>query len=362
MLLDRYRKRFSFARCQLTLLLACIAGAIWGQTPPPLRYPWDARPATCFNESRVAAPECALDSWPTFDETVRRVAFLYQTEQFSLLEQALAELVSSNKRFVSGRPLSSAAYWAFRRVMPAPGVPTAEKDRVVRWRAAFPQSYFVIFAEARFLYGNAWNTRGSGFAGSVSKESWELFSMRLREAEQVLLKAPQQLKDTPLWHNQLLAISLDTDAAQSDRQETFERSVKAWPDYYDFYDLMLTRLVPRWGGSWDKVDSFIDYWAKRQVQREGTSLYARLYINLANQRITPDQTRLDWNKMKRSFVDLITRYPDPAFKNLYASYACFARDKTAFEDAMRGLPSNLLMPNYWLSGHSHEACLRWAGI
>jgi len=63
--------------------------------------------------------------------------------------------------------------------------------------------------------------------------------------------------------------------------------------------------------------------------------------------------------MKRSFVDLIARYPDPPFKNLYASYACFARDKTAFEDAMRGLPSNLLMPNFWLSGHSHEACLRW---
>src|SRR5258708_15822896 len=149
--------------------------------------------------------------------------------------------------------------------------------------------------------------------------------MRLREAEQVLLDAPQQLKDTPLWHNLLLAISLDTNTVQSDPQATFESAAKAWPDYYDFYDLMLSRLVPIWGGSWEKVDSFVDYWARQRVEREGTSLYARLYINLGGQRVTPDETSLDWNRMKQSFVDLIARYPDPVFKNLYASYACFAR-------------------------------------
>jgi hypothetical protein len=360
--LDRYKMRFSLARCQLALLLACVGGATLAQTPSPSRYPWDARPATCLNESRAAAPECALDNWPTFDETVQRVAFLYQTEQFPLLERALADIVSSNKRYVSGNPASSAAYWAFRRLMPGPGVPSGTKDRVARWRAAIPQSYFVVFAEARYQYGNAWNARGSGYAGSVSKESWELFSTRLREAEQVLLKAPQQLRDTPLWHNLLLAISLDTDAVQSDPQDVFERAVKAWPAYYDFYNIVLTRLVPRWGGSWEKVDTFIDYWTKQQASREGASLYARLYINLRSQGITPDQTRLSWEKMKRSFVDLIARYPDPVFKNLYASYACFARDKAAFVEAMRGLPSNLLLRDYWLSGHSHEACLRWAGI
>jgi hypothetical protein len=341
-------------------MLVVAAGPAWGQAPSPPRYPWDIRPATCLNGPRVAAPGCTVENWPTFDETRRRVAGLYQAEQFSLLEQALAEIAASQTRFTSGRPATSAAYWAFRLLMPGPGVPVAEQDRMARWRAAVPHSSFATLAEARFLYAHAWNARGSGYAQSVSKEAWAIFAARLHEAERVLLRAPQPLQDTPWWHNLLLSVALDTRTAQTDPQATFIRGVTKWPEYYDFYDIMVKRLMPKWGGTWEKLEAFIVYWATQQAPREGTSLYARLYVNLRDQGVTPGETQVNWPHMQRSFGDLIARYPDPAFKNLYASYACFARDKAAFGDAMRGLPPALLMPQEWLAGHTHDACVRWA--
>ncbi|HET9404495.1 MAG TPA: hypothetical protein VFO57_07935 [Burkholderiales bacterium] len=80
------------------------------------------------------------------------------------------------------------------------------------------------------------------------------------------------------------------------------------------------------------------------------------------ERVAPDTTRYNWARMKKSLEDLIARYPDPVHKNRYASYACVARDKNVFGEAMRRLPPNEIDRNAWLHGHSYEACLRWAGI
>ena len=280
------------------------------------RYHWDRRPAECLSEPRASAPECVLDSWPTLNVAADQIAVLYRVRQFPLLERALGEVLSSDKRFSDGRPVVTAGYLAFRRMMAASRASPRERDTIASWKEAIPQSYFAVFAEARFLYASAWAARGSGYSSSVSKEAWELFAIRMREAEQVLLNAPQQLKETPWWHELLLSVSLDSDAVQSDPRSTFERAVAAWPEYYDF------------------------------LLREGA---------------TPDQTRMNWATMKRSFADLIARYPDRYFKNLYASYACFARDKAAFGEAMRALPVDLVVPANWLPGHSYDACLRWAG-
>lgn len=326
-------------------------------------YPWERRPADCLDPAKANERRCAPEeNWPTFDFTIQRIASLYSGGQFVLLERALKDVVSSKKRFDDGDSPAAAAYWTFRRLMPGPGTHARHKDVIARWRDAVPSSYFVPFAEARFMYGNAWNVRGSGLGGSVSKESWELFNLRLREAEQLLLDSPAPIKDTPLWHNLLLAITQDTPHTKHKPDEVFEEAVRRWPDYYDFYEVRLSRLVPKWGGSWEQVESFVDRWSNEVSSSEGHSLYARLYTSLKDQRITPDQTAMDWVKMRRSFEDLAKRYPSARFKNLYASYACFARDRPAFGAASAKLSARELDPEFWLSGHSYEACMRWAGI
>jgi hypothetical protein len=325
------------------------------------RYPWDNRPAKCG--AAPADPACNLESWPDIPETTRRVALLYSTEQFALLERALGELHATKKRFEGGDMPVNGAYWAFRRLMPAPGTQPAERDRVARWRQAVPDSTFATFAEARYLYGYAWAARGGGYGGTVSPESWELYGIRMREAEKVLAGAPKTLKDSPLWHNLMLAIALDTDKVDADARQVFETAVERWPAYYDFYDLMVSRLVPRWGGTWQKVDEFIRHWSSRQEASEGKSLYARLYVLLSLRHSAhPTETMMDWPTMRASFDDLVQRYPNTWYRNRYASYACLTRDKETFNRVMAGLKPEQLNPRAWLSGHSYDACIRWANV
>lgn len=351
-----------FFRAAVILLFVSVAATVEAEDAVSSSYPWDTTFQNCATESHPSGQGCISDDWPTFSLAVQRIAFLYRSEQFSLLERAMTELTKTDKAFVDGYPAASAVYWAFRRMMPGSGAKIDEQGRIQRWKNAVPNSYFAVFAEARYLYASAWSVRGSGYASSVSPESWELFSLKLRNAERTLLEAPQPLKDTPLWDNLLLAISLDSSEVESKPQDVFENAVRRWPRYYDFYEVMLSRLVPKWGGSWEKVEAFIDKWSGLRKAHEGESLYARLYISLLNQGVTPDKTVMKWETMRTGLGHLVSRYPDTKFKNLYASYACFARDRPTFNKAMGQLPKSELVPDHWISGHSYEACIRWAVI
>lgn len=326
------------------------------------RYPWDQRPTKCFAPDAPPFGDCKLENWPSFGLTSRRLAILYYNGQFALLERALAEVATPERRFASGESGDLAIYEAFRQVLNGGNVdPEAWQRQIAQWRAVAPNSRYTYFAEARFYYAHAWAARGSGYASSVSKESWQLFNIRLQQSEQMLLQAPVYLKESPLWHNLLLAVASDTRNVRSDPDEVFERAIKRWPSYYNFYAVRLTRMFPQWGGSWDEIEAFIRQWSKAQEATEGRSLYARLYIAVLGMGYTPDETHYDWGLMKESLNDLVKRFPDPIYRNLNASFACVARDDAAFRKAIGAIPSHEVIPGAWIRGHSPEACMRWAG-
>jgi tetratricopeptide (TPR) repeat protein len=290
---------------------------------------------------------------------VQQVRELYRTERFDELERTLDSMLASTRRFRSGATGASAAYWAFRLELRAPGVDAAEEGRVARWKAAVPKSRYAAFTEARYWYAAGWNTRGSGYAGSVAGEAWQVMEERLARAEDILLKNEPALGKTPLWHQLLLAIALDQRAPKRSADYIFNQAVQLFPSHYDFYELALTRMTPKWGGSWEVVERFISHWSEHLAASEGKSLYARLYVSLSMRDYPPRETRLDWNRMHASFRELVARYPDPAYRNNFASYACVYRDRAAFGEAIK-LVGAQISPHDWIAGHPYEACMRWA--
>ncbi|MBX9900420.1 MAG: DUF4034 domain-containing protein [Burkholderiaceae bacterium] len=293
----------------------------------------------------------------SFDETSRQIQVLYQSEQFSSLEEAINALVFSTEKFSSGKPKASAVYWAFRQQMPAPGVDINEIERIRRWRGQVPLSPYTDFAESRYWYALAWNARGNGFSNNVTNKSWQAFNTNLLQAEKVLLESSASLKGTPLWHHLLLAIAQDSEETKSNANDVLVAAALKWPQYYDLYELRLTRLVPKWGGDWQTVDTFIAAWTNKQFDTEGRSLYARLYISMQIKNPVPvNEIRLHWNELKNSFNDLIKRYPDPKFKNLFASYACLVGDKIQYRKSISALNSKELNANDWLPEASAANC------
>lgn len=353
---------FGTAAVLLTVVWTTSTVAL-AQPAQSLRYPWDMGDRNCTEPTERFRAGCEIQNWMTFGLTSERIQILYGNDHYVLLDRAMGELVATNRRFTDGWTPAAAVGSAFTAAHRIPVAYSFEKERLARWRNAVPNSYFVIYAEASLAYANAWSARGQGHAASVSKESWELFRIRLQETEDLLLSAPQALKNTPIWHYLLLTTVLNNPRASGDPDAVFQEAVKRWPTYFAFYQLRVAMLTPKWGGSWDAVESFVDQWSGRMPESEGRSLYARLYISLGEQGYEPGEMAMNWAKMKGSLDDLVPRYPDELrFRNMRASYACYARDKEAFAAAIKGMNQYAIRPHEWLDGHSYDACMRWAAV
>ena len=345
----------------LILSLACGAAAAQAERLPAERYPWDMRPLKCNFEEGVESFFCKANDWPDFAVTKDRLRMLGQQGQFALLERALRELATSEELFPGGVNKAAAVYGTLDEFVDAHRSIKLEESPLTKWRAAFPHSDFILLADALALHAKAWDARGEGVASTVSPESWEIFAKSLGEAEQKLMSAPPSLKDTAVWHLILLTVALEGRGVKSDPRTVFLNAVKRWPRYLSFYRLIASRLVPKWGGSWEAVEAFIDHSSRQLESTEGMSFYARLYAALGDA-VVKERTAMNWTRMKRGFDDWIARDPNAVLKNLYASYACFARDKSTFGKAMSLIPKQELSLDSWLDGYSYEACFRWVGI
>ncbi len=313
----------------------------------------------------AAAVDCArmavLD-YASHDGTVENLRRLFRAGQFAQLDEALDCLHQSPRRFTSGRTGASAVYWLFRREMPAPGTTPEASNAMLAWKKQRPQSMFVRFGELRVQYGTAWNARGSDLARNVPEEGWRLFHEALGQVEQAILALPSQMRNSPIFQNLLLAVVLDMPKSRVKPLAVFEEGVRRWPEYYDFYEVSLTRLGPMWGGSWEAVDQFIAHWSKHLSKTEGDSMYARLYLSVIAAGARVRDTRISWPRLRASLDDLVSRYPDPVHKNLAASYACGFQDVAYLKVALQRIRPEELAPASWLQGTDPESCMRLAGM
>jgi hypothetical protein len=338
----------SASRALLLAVLALRIEAGHGQTPEPGCPP---SPASI----------CAARAGPNFEATEAVIASLYTNERFAELERAMQGTERGQRRFIDGSSYADAVYLAFRNTMPGPGTRPFHEAKIKRWEAAVPGSVFVHFAKARYAYGMAWTHRGSKYANGVSQDSWTEFRKGLMIAQNILMDSPLALKNTPIWYRLLLATSLDMQDPHRPPADIYEEATKRWPLEFGFYNVMLSRLTPKWGGNWDDALTFMRLTSDLLSEDEGSSVYARLYIGLLRTETVTD-IPLHWETLNPSFQDLVRRYPAVRFKTLYASAACLARDRTAFAAALGELSSVEIHAGDWIWRHSYEECLRWAGM
>jgi hypothetical protein len=332
------------------LLVACLTTSLSGCAAPAVK-----------TSPRISSERCrqvpAVD-FTSFWITVGRLGKLYEGRAFSELELSLSCLVDSDGSFSTGQSGSSAAYWFFRTQMPAPGMDVEGIRLINAWRTQSPTSIFSEFAKLRQTYAMAWQFRGSSPTKDVPAEGMRMFSAMLSGTAESLELASPALKETTLWHNLMLATVLDLGERERARA-VFEAAVAKWPRHFDFYEVALSRQVPRWGGSWRTVDESIRAWSQRIKSSEGDSMYARLYVSvLADTGISPDETAMDEPHMRRSLDELVRRYPSPKFFAFAASLACFRGEKGAYETALQKLDRTADGPAYWIGGTDPDSCAR----
>jgi len=303
------------------------------------------------------AQECSskLVVWSDYNKTLELLKDAYRTDDFQSVENALSCLLEGNNTFTSGKSGAVAIYWFFRNEMHAPGADEEDKLRIEKWKKVVVDSSFAEFAELRFSYSQAWNARGTEFAYETRDDQFKRFKGKLLETEKMILSKNNKLKETPISYNLLMAVALDTDGTQITAMDAFNYGVTNWPSYYDFYEVLLTRLVPKWGGSWENVDGFINHWATNLQPTEANSIYARFYYNVhTHNRIDPRSTLVDWQKLKVSLISLYSKYPTQEHFEITASYACIYGDNGFYRDVVT--KNNVITSTYWISGSSKENC------
>jgi rhomboid protease GluP len=203
------------------------------------------------------------------------------------------------------------------------------------WRRAYPRSPLPTLIEAMAFEDWAWAARGSGYANSVSGASWMLFSARIEMAAASLRAAPKTAGATPLWYQLSLEVGIAQSRDLAALRGIFDAGAAPFPDYMPLYRQMLRALMPRWLGSYLKVDQFINAEYANSAPRLGFQLYTRLYWMFAD--LSGDDVDIftdglaDWNSMKRGFAQLGVRYPRSDYLlNVFASFACRAGDKTEY--------------------------------
>ena len=104
------------------------------------------------------------------------------------------------------------------------------------------------------------------------------------------------------------------------------------PDDFRLYHYTLVYLLPKWRGSDSEVGAFIDSAARSTFERHGLEIYARLYSAAAQDqykhRLFADSP-VSWPKMKQGLEDWTSRFPTIWNLNIYAYFACLAKDKAA---------------------------------
>lgn len=115
--------------------------------------------------------------------------------------------------------------------------------------------WIVEIIKGNYYIKKAWEIRGSGVASTVTKEGWKGFKEELGKAKESLTKAYELHPEYPEAASLMIGVSMGLSDSAGERM-WFDRAVEAQMDYIPAYNNMLYAMLPRWGGSYEKMYAF----------------------------------------------------------------------------------------------------------
>ncbi len=329
--------------CMLGLLALSVAGA-WAQEPTP----------GVGNQPTVPDQVEAAFRWGNFAELERLYALYGKSGVRSPLTGAprighfwmgIGQITKSNLKV-------SDAYYL-------------QLDALTgQWAREHPQSVMAQVLHARSLVAHAWAHRGNGLAKTVSPAAWAEFGKYLERAAEHLQRTEALAVKDSSWNEVLLDVGRGLGWDTSRLMAVFEDGIAKNPDHENLYFVMQTNLLPKWGGNLETVDRFIALAVKNTREKLGMEMYARLYAGLSYDEVEQQlftQTRASWASMKVGFEDRLRRYPHEDHRNMFAYFACMAKDKATLQEQLDQLGEryNAL---FWGSNpaRNYEACKQFA--
>ena len=148
--------------------------------------------------------------------------------------------------------------------------------RLEKWRAKSDKDPWPLVLQARLSRNFAWGARGEGFAKDVDQAAMSAFERYVR-AGLAEIRAAMKLDDRDPYDHVLELRLLQDEGLSDELENAFQQAIARFPNHLPFYDIMLTALEPKWGGSVDEMYAFIDRFAGGADKDSPLKL---LYLNL----------------------------------------------------------------------------------
>jgi tetratricopeptide (TPR) repeat protein len=150
------------------------------------------------------------------------------------------------------------------------------------WVAQDKNDAVPLLVRAKYDHDAGWFKRGGGFVSQTRAADMASFADYMNKAIADIDAALKLNNENPYGFYLKLRILLGSGA--SDRMiKAFEEAVAKYPAYYPLYDVTLTSLDPRWGGSVAMMYAFVDRYAGKAEQNSPLKLlYLSLYRDLLN--------------------------------------------------------------------------------
>ncbi len=236
-------------------------------------------------------------------------------------------------------------------------------QRIRKWRKANPTSDAAIIAEVHHWIASAKYVRGKDNIANIDPIAMKLYRERMGRAEKLLQGTKGVASKSPLWHELALEIAIDTKRSPAAISRLFQEAIGSHPEYFPLYFAMANQWIPSsWEAmNWSKLDDLANLAATSTSKTDGTSGYARVYAHIATlPRVRFNifgESLASWQKMKKSFEDMVARYPSAQNLNSFAMYACLAGDKETFL-SIRPKILNSIVKEAWPSNYSLDLCDR----
>lgn len=220
------------------------------------------------------------------------------------------------------------------------------RDKIDRWAQTTPMSQLaqIESVNVRLLLAKMRAEEASQSLAARVKSSVAPLTAcdDLCEANKVIALAISAEPADPFWYVLALRAAHVGGEGLLKIRAIRDQGAKRFPFYEDILQHSLTYMIPHWRGkTLQEATQFVEDAVALTKDRRGTEMYSMMWIAFARELNLGDNfftlTRADWQRMKKSFEDLIVLHEGSSESDtiLLLRFACLANDK---ETALAQLP------------------------
>jgi hypothetical protein len=234
-------------------------------------------------------------------------------------------------------------YWG---VSELPGHPTQEdlKNQLrlaQNWVTVRPASITARIVLARSYINYAWDARGTDTGDSVTGSGWKLFRERLEKAKAILDKASTLEAKCPERYLAMQEVALGLGWDRPAAMDLFQKATAFEPEYYYYYRVLASYLMPQWNGADGDAAKFAEESADHVGGDAGDILYFQIGEKIVCACDQPEYNHLSWPRLQKGYELLEKNYGvSVANLNRLAVMATKSEDWSVADSAFQRIGDN----------------------